>query len=264
MKFDMKNLKYTFIFTLFLGTFQFFAQSNITYDASTQVDVGAGADVCADAVNINGTWSGTGTICQGALPVSLSSFTYCADKRNVTLIWITEWELNNSGFDIERATPLNPPEGGTSEWKKIAFIPGHGTSNVSNGYMFKDEKLKAGTYKYRLKQIDYNGNYEYYPLEQNVTVNPPVKFDMGQNYPNPGNPKCKINFEMPVNGKVTIKLYDITGQEVFTLLNDVRDADYYTVEFDGSNIASGVYFYRIIASGEGQSFNKTMKMVIVK
>jgi len=87
---------------------------------------------------------------------------------------------------------------------------------------------------------------------------------MGQNYPNPGNPKCKINFEMPVNGKVTIKLYDITGSEVYTLLNETREADYYTVEFDGSNIASGVYFYRIIASGEGQSFTKTMKMVIVK
>lgn len=261
MKFDMKNLKYTFIFTLFLGTFQFFAQSNITYDASTLVDVGAGADVCADAVNINGSWSGTGTICQGALPVSLSSFTYSADKRNVTLMWVTEWELNNSGFDIERA---NVTLSGVEEWIKTAFIPGHGTSNVSNGYMFKDEKLKAGTYKYRLKQIDYNGNYEYYPMEQNVTVNPPVKFDMGQNYPNPGNPKCKINFEMPVNGSVSIKLYDITGSEVYTLLNETREADYYTVEFDGSNIASGVYFYRIVAQGEGQNFTKTMKMVLVK
>jgi len=254
----MKNLKIIFIFIIFFSTIPLSAQSNITYDASTQIDVGAGADVCADAININGTWSGTGTICQGALPVSLSSFTYSADKRNVTLMWVTEWELNNRGFRIER---MRIDE---NAWKEISFINGHGTSNVSNGYMYKDEKLKAADYKYRLRQEDYNGNYEYYELGSVVKISPPKNFDMGQNYPNPGNPKCKINFEMPVNGKVTIKLYDITGSEVYTLLNETREADYYTVEFDGSNIASGVYFYRIIASGEGQSFTKTMKMVIVK
>jgi len=262
--FNMNYPKNICIFIILLNILPLFAQSHITYDASTQIDVGSGADVCAEAININGTWSGTGTICQGVLPVSLSSFTYNTDKRSVTLMWVTEWELNNSGFDVERTTPLNPPEGGTSEWKKIAFIPGHGTSNTANGYMFKDEKLKAGTYKYRLKQIDYNGNYEYFPLEQDVIINPPGKFDMSQNYPNPGNPKCKINFEMPVNGNVSIKLYDITGSEVYTLLNETREADYYTIEFDGSNIASGVYFYRILAEGEGQSFTKTMKMVLVK
>ena len=254
----MKQLKTIFILILFLSAISFYSQSNITYDASTQVDVGAGADVCADAININGTWSGTGTICSGALPVSLSSFTYSADKRTVTLMWVTEWELNNKGFRVERAINSD------NLWKEIAYIDGKGTSNVSNGYMYKDEKLKASEYKYRLKQEDYNGNYEYYELGSVVKISPPVNFYMGQNYPNPGNPKCKINFEMPVNGKVTIKLYDITGSEVYTLLNETREADYYTIEFDGSNIASGVYFYRIFASGEGQSYTKTMKMVIVK
>jgi hypothetical protein len=254
----MKNLKNIFIFIMILNTLPLFAQSNITYDASTQIDVGPGADLCADAININGTWSGTGTICQGALPVSLSSFTSTADKRNVTLMWVTEWELNNYGFRIER---LRIEE---NAWKEVSFVEGHGTSNTANGYMFKDEKLKAGTYKYRLKQIDYNGNYEYFPLEQDVIVNPPGKFDMSQNYPNPGNPKCKINFEMPINGMVSIKVYDLLGSEVITLLNETREADYYTIEFDGSNIASGVYFYRILAEGEGQTFTKTMKMVLVK
>ncbi len=257
----MKNLITVFISIILLSIIPLFAQSNITYDASTQIDVGAGADVCADAININGTWSGTGTICTGALPVSLSSFTGTPDKRSVTLMWVTEWELNNSGFDVEKA---NVTLSGVEGWQKIAFIPGHGTSNISNGYIFKEEKLKAGTYRYRLKQIDYNGNYEYFPLESDVTVNPPGKFDMSQNYPNPSNPKCKINFEMPVNGKVNIKVYDIIGREVITLLDETREADYYTIEFDGSNLASGVYFYRILAEGEGQKFTKTMKMVLVK
>ena len=241
-----------------------FAQSQILYNPGSIIDVGSGADVCADDIIINGTYSGTGTICTGALPVGLSSFTSRVNRRDVTLMWVTEWELNNSGFDIERSTPLNPPEGGTSEWKKIAFIPGHGTSNISNGYLFKDEKLKTGSYQYRLKQIDFNGNYEYFSLESDVSINPPGNFEMSQNYPNPSNPNSKINFEMPVNGKVTIKVYDIIGREVITLLDENREADYYTVEFNGSNVASGVYFYRILAEGEGKSFTKTLKMILVK
>ncbi len=258
----MKTIFTLIFFSLIFCSISFSqTYSDINYGSGTSVEVQTGADVCANDIFINGTWSGGGTICTGALPVSLSSFTRTTDKRSVTLMWVTEWELNNSGFDVERA---NVTLSGVEGWQKIAFIPGHGTSNVSNGYMFKDEKLKAGTYRYRLKQIDYNGNYEYFSLESDVIVNPPGKFDMSQNYPNPSNPKCKINFEMPVNGKVNIKAYDIIGREVITLVDETREADYYTIEFDGSNLASGVYFYRILAEGEGQKFTKTMKMVLVK
>jgi hypothetical protein len=239
-----------------------FAQSQILYNSGSIIDVGSGADVCADAIIINGTYSGTGTICTGALPVSLSSFTSSVNKRDVTLMWVTEWELNNSGFDIERREVIKPGE--VSAWQKIAFIQGKGTSNVSNGYLYKNEKLKAGSYQYRLKQIDYNGNFEYFSLESDVSINPPGNFEMSQNYPNPSNPKSKINFEIPVNGKVTIKVYDITGREVITLLDETRKADYYTIEFDGTNLASGAYFYRIISEGEGKSFTKTLKMILVK
>ena len=124
--------------------------------------------------------------------------------------------------------------------------------------------MKAGNYQYRLKQIDFNGNYEYFSLESDVSINPPGNFEMSQNYPNPSNPNSKINFEMPVNGRVTIKVYDITGREVITLLDENREADYYTIEFNGSNVASGVYFYRILAEGEGKSFTKTLKMILIK
>lgn len=236
--------------------------SDITYSTGTHIEVQTGADVCANNIYINGTWSGGGSICTGALPVSLSSFTYSTDKRNVTLMWVTEWELNNSGFELERA--VAPAEGSAVQWVKIAFIQGKGTTNTASGYLFKDEKLSTGKYKYRIKQIDFSGNYEYFNLHEDVTIAPPGKFDLGQNYPNPGNPNTKINFEMPVNGKVSIVVYDMLGREVITLLNENRQADYYTVEFNGSNIASGVYFYRIYAEGEGQKFTKTMKMIIVK
>jgi hypothetical protein len=92
----------------------------------------------------------------------------------------------------------------------------------------------------------------------------PNVFNISQNYPNPSNPKSKIDFEIPFNGKVAINVYDILGKEVQKLIDEIKEAGYYSVEFDGSNLASGVYFYRILAEGEAQKFTKTLKMVLVK
>jgi hypothetical protein len=168
--------------------------SRIDYGAGTSVEIQTGADVCADDIIINGTYSGTGTICSGALPVSLSSFTSAVDKNNVKLIWTTEWELNNSGFRIER---MNTKE---NQWKEIWFVAGNGTTNEPKNYSFDDRKLQTASYKYRLKQIDYNGNFEYYTLENDVIVGVPKAFSISQNYPNPSNPKSNIDFELTETG----------------------------------------------------------------
>ncbi len=242
---------------LFINAAVLFAQSNITYDAGTTIDIQTGADVCATNVIINGTFSGGGTICSGPLPVELVSFNYTVNKNNVSLSWQTAVELNNSGFDVERKK-----DGG--EWQKVAFVPGNGTTNEPKSYTYNDNKLQSASYKYRLKQIDFNSNYEYFDLSQDVIVKPPGNFSMGQNYPNPSNPKSKIDYEIPVNGRVTIKLYNLLGQEVKTIVNEIKDAGYYTTEFDGSNLASGVYFYSISTEGRGQNFTKTLKMILVK
>ncbi len=89
-------------------------------------------------------------------------------------------------------------------------------------------------------------------------------FSVSQNYPNPGNPKTKIDFQMPFDGRISIRVYDMLGKEAAVLIDGNKTADYYTVEFDASNLASGVYFYRIIAEGEGEKFVNTKKMLIVK
>lgn len=235
--------------------------STITYDAGTTIAIGSGADECADNVVINGTFSGGGTICLGPLPVTLSSFISSVNNNNARLMWVTEAELNNSGFAVERAVVT---QSGAGEWIKIAFVQGNGTTSQPKGYIYEDKKLAKGIYAYRLKQIDYNGNYEYYRLEGDVVITPPNKFTMSQNYPNPSNPKSKIDFELPVNAKVTISVYNLLGEEVTTILNETMDAGYHSAEFDGSNLASGVYFYRILSEGEGQKFSKTMKMILVK
>lgn len=233
--------------------------STIDYGNGTLFDVGTGADVCANDIFINGTYSGTGTICTGALPVSLSSFTSSVEKNNVKLNWVTEWELNNSGFDLERK---ESKEG--SSWGKIAFITGGGTTQGQKFYSYEDKKLKASAYNYRIKQTDYNGNYEYFDLGETVVIKAPNDYKLSQNYPNPSNPKSKIDFELPFDGKVSLRVYDILGKEVFKLIDDFKAADFYSVEFDGSNLASGIYFYRIIAEGGGKQFTKTLKMVLVK
>ena len=253
----MKTVK-SFIAILFLASGNLLiAQSNITYDPGTSITIDAGADICADAIIINGTYSGSGTICSGVLPVTLSSFTFAVNKNNVKLNWATTEEINNSGFDIERQK-----SGGS--WQKISFIHGNGTTNIPRNYSFEDNKLSAAAYKYRLKQIDFNGNFEYYDLNNDVVVNKPNVFSVSQNYPNPSNPKSKIDYQIPFDGKVTLKIYDLIGREFATLINDIKEAGYYTAEFDGTNLASGVYFYRITATGDGKEYYKTLKMVLVK
>jgi hypothetical protein len=196
-----------------------------------------------------------------SLPVTMQSFNASVYAANsVALNWATTMELNNSGFDVERS-PKN-----SNSWSSLAFVPGHGTSSQMNHYSFNDEKLGAGKYDYRLKQIDYNGNFEYFTLSSDVVIGAPNVFSVSQSYPNPSNPKARIDYQIPFTGIVNIKIYNLAGQEVTTLVNETKDAGYYTAEFDGTNLASGIYIYRITAkdASSSQSFTKTMKMVLVK
>jgi hypothetical protein len=237
------------------------ATSSITYDAGSIINIGSGADECADNIIINGTFSGVGTICSGALPVTLVSFTHSVNKNDVKLVWVTDNEINNAGFDVERAA-ISP--GVNLLWNKIAFVGGKGNTTWQSIYLYEDFKLQSGAYRYRIKQIDFNGNYEYFELAGDVLVSRPGKFFVGQNYPNPSNPRSKIDFELPVDGKVSIRLYNMLGEEVSTVMDETKEAGYYSAEFDGSILASGVYFYRILAEGKNVRFTKTMKMVLVK
>jgi len=254
----MKSIILTAVITLLQILSQVsFSQStsSIIYDSGTTIDVGTGADICADNITINGTYSGEGTKCDGPLPVTISSFTYAAFDNRVKLLWVVETELNNSGFDVERKeSKVN------AQWQQIAFIQGRGTVNTQKFYYYEDKKLEAGKYNYRLKQIDYNGNFEYYQLASEVNISAPHNFLVSQNYPNPSNPKSRIDFQIPSDGLVTIKIYDITGKEVASLMDEFKRAGYYSVEFDGTNLASGVYFYRI-SSGTNM---QTKKMLLVK
>jgi hypothetical protein len=193
------------------------------------------------------------------LPVQLASFTSTINSRNVILNWVTASEQNNSGFEVQRAVFGSE----FLVFSKMAFVSGKGTTNTPTSYTFEDKNLQTGKYQYRLKQTDNNGNFAYFALNGIAEVGIPAKFDISQNYPNPFNPVTKINFDLPEDTKVNITVFDLTGREIKTIVNEFRTAGYYTVQFDASGVSSGVYFYRIMTGGSNK-FVMTKKLVVVK
>lgn len=193
-------------------------------------------------------------ILDAPLPVELASFASVTSRNNVTLNWSTSSEINNSGFDIERKNS------NSSEWTKIGNVTGNGTSSEIHNYSFSDLKLQSGTYNYRLKQIDFNGNFEYFNLSNEINIGLPSGYFVSQNYPNPFNPTTKIDYDVPVDGFVNITLYNLTGKEIAVLSNEFKTAGYHTIQFNASDLPSGVYFYRINAG----DFSSTKKMQLIK
>ncbi|MEO8513344.1 MAG: T9SS type A sorting domain-containing protein [Ignavibacteria bacterium] len=205
----------------------------------------------------------TNEVSGSPLPVTMNSFDLQSRSRSVVLNWSTSSEINNSGFDIERGLSTGS---GISNWQKIGFIQGKGTTSQPEAYTFEDKELNAGQYYYRLKQIDYNGNFEYFIPSGNplVNISKPAEFMIKQNYPNPSNPISKIDYQVPFDGNINLTVYDITGKTVIELVNGFQKADYYSVTFDGSTFASGIYFYRITGNSSEEKFTNTLKMIIVK
>lgn len=191
------------------------------------------------------------------LPVELSSFNYSINNNNVQLSWSTAGETNNSGFDIERS---NVKDQTSDSWIKIGNVTGNGNSNSPVSYTFEDKNLTSGKYKYRLKQIDFNGSFEYYDLQNEVIIGIPGKYNLSQNYPNPFNPVTKIDYDIAADSKTTLLLFDLTGRLVKTLVNEFKTAGYYSVDFNGTNLASGVYFYKL----QTDRFSDTKRMVLLK
>ena len=197
------------------------------------------------------------------IPVELTSFAANVINYGVHLNWTTVTELNNSGFEIERNTPLNPLSRGEAEgrgvWNKIGFVNGNGTTTESQAYSYVDANLAADKYLYRLKQINFDGSYEYSNIVE-AEVGTPAKYSLAQNYPNPFNPSTKISWQSPVASHQTLRIYDVLGNEIAVLVNEERPAGNYEIEFDASMYSSGIYFYKLQAG----SFVETKKMLLLK
>ncbi|MCX7610972.1 MAG: T9SS type A sorting domain-containing protein [Ignavibacterium sp.] len=194
------------------------------------------------------------------MPVELNSFQVTQSKNDILLNWSTSTEQNNYGFEIERSTILTSLNYGI--WEKIGFVQGSGNSNSPKKYSFTDNTLtKSGKYAYRLKQIDNDGSFEYSKIVE-VDFVMLDKFTLEQNYPNPFNPTTVISYQIPVNSNVSLKLYDVLGNEVATLVNEYKEAGRYKVELNVGqmSLSSGIYFYKLQA-GE---FTEIKKMILSK
>ena len=193
-------------------------------------------------------WIGDG----GFIPVELVSFLSTVNGNDVTLNWITSTEINNSHFEVERSN------NGVS-FTNIATVRGHGTTTEIHNYSYKDLDLENGTYYYRLKQVNFDGSYEHLNVIS-TEITSPVRFELSQNYPNPFNPNTTIKYQIPSHQFVTLKFYDVLGNEIATLVNEDKPAGNYEIDFDASILSSGVYYYQL-RSGD---FVEIKKMILMK
>ena len=192
------------------------------------------------------------------LPVELKDFTSSVYRNKVNLRWITVSEHNNNGFYIERTFSVNGTAG--ADWINAGFKKGTGNINTITEYVFEDKDLQTGVYHYRLKQTDYNGNFEYFYLNNEVDISGPEDFNLSQNYPNPFNPSTKINFRIPADGYVRLDLYDVTGREIKNILSGNYKTGYYNVSINAEELSGGIYFYRLTAG----SFTSAKRMILLK
>jgi hypothetical protein len=179
-----------------------------------------------------------------SLPVEMTSFSATANHLTANIHWSTATEVNNFGFEIERKTVH-------SEWAKIGFVTGVGSSNSLHNYAYSDNVGQAGMYDYRIKQIDKNGGFKYSSVMQVEIGTAPKVLSLGANYPNPFNPTTNIEFSVPNDGRVVLKVYNVLGQEVAILFDgDALAGRLMKTSFDASRLTSGVYFSRLEYNGQ--------------
>ena len=185
------------------------------------------------------------------IPVELISFTAELIDNDILIQWVTASETNNWGFEIQKKI-----EG---EFIRVEFINGAGTTTNNQFYSYLDTRVLAGIHTYRLMQIDYDGSVDYSKILE-IEVNGSYGYALGQNYPNPFNPTTKISYSLPQSEMVSLKILNVLGQEIISLVNEEKPAGYYEVDFNAAYLPSGIYMYRIQAG----SFAETKKMILLR
>ncbi len=185
---------------------------------------------------------------ESALPVELVSFTATINGSQAELKWKTATELNNYGFEIEKSRIQNTEvrtQKKAETWNNVGFVEGNGSTNTPREYSFTDKNIATGKYFYRLKQIDRDGKFEYSQTVEVTINNTPKEFILEQNYPNPFNPTTNISFTLHTSGFTTLKVYDVIGREVATVINEHKESGSYSLHFNASQLASGFYVMRL-------------------
>jgi photosystem II stability/assembly factor-like uncharacterized protein len=231
------------------GGTNWISQPNVTTDTLNSVyftDLNNGWIVGENGTILHTTNGG------GIVPVELTVFTAAALDQKVILSWTTATELNNNGFEIQRRVV-------ESEFATIGFVKGEGTTTNQKEYSYKDKDLVDGKYFYRLKQVDYNGSYEYSDVIE-VDVRSLNEYALEQNYPNPFNPTTTIGYVLKEKTTAKLILLNAIGEQVAILVNEEQEKGFHKIDYNASTLSSGVYFYRLQAGDIVQ----TRKMILLK
>ena len=236
-------------------------------------DAATGSNISGDVVTFNSVslqdgYYALGSTVDNSLPVELTSFELLETRNDgITLQWITESEINNLGFNLDRKTPI-------TNWSQIASyvthpaLQGQGSVSHQTIYTFTDNTVQENeSYDYRLSDVDYYGNVEYHSLQLMgvSSTNIPEQFILYPNYPNPFNPTTKIDYGLAQEVNVSLVIYDILGREVITLVNGLQEPGFKSIgwngkDFLGSNVSAGMYLY-LLQAGD---FRQTRKMLLLK
>lgn len=201
------------------------------------------------------------TIIEGSVPVELITFNAALNGDIVLLTWQTATETNNAGFEVQRM--VFTQTSGKENWETIGFVPGAGTVTEPRSYTFSDQlSLNSEsrlTLQYRLKQIDHNGSFRFYNSDM-IEYSGIGDFHLYPNYPNPFNPETVIEFELPAETEVSLKVFDLNGEEVMTLIQGRFKPGKHKVVFNAAELASGIYFYTLNTG----IYTKSYKMVLMR
>jgi hypothetical protein len=222
---------------------------------STGIALGLPADILGTPVPPSNPDMGIIQHSSSTLPVELISFNGNFTNNSVHLVWTTATEIDNHGFEIEKYF--------NSSWEKIGFVAGSGNSVTKNTYSFDDKNPVGNKIQYRLKQIDNNGNFKYSDLVEITII--PKTFSI-VNYPNPFNPSTKIRYSIPTASMVNLVVYNVIGEKIDELRNEIQQPGTYELNWSANNHPSGIYFVSIITSPKdlGAKNLKTIKMNFVK
>jgi subtilisin family serine protease len=182
----------------------------------------------------------------------LSSFTATAGSGTILLQWTSSSETDVYAYRIQSMSP------DSSHWTTIGSVYGHGTNSSSHSYSFTDSTVSAsGTYTYRLAEMDSIGSVVYSSIVQ-VLYSKPAKFAVFQNFPNPFTSTTTIIYDIAEQNHTTVRVYDILGRVIITLADEIAVPKTYTLTFNASKLAAGVYFYKVTSGG-----NTAVKKMIV-
>jgi hypothetical protein len=192
------------------------------------------------------------------IPVELISFLAKSSLDGIILKWETATEVNNNGFEVQKSRAEE------EIWQTIGFVKGHGTTTEKKSYSFLDDSKNNGEYYFRLKQVDFNGAFEY---SNKILINfsaIPSEISLHQNYPNPFNPVTSIRYSLPVESFIKLIIYNSLGEEMATIINGSQPAGLFETSWNASAFTSGIYFYKLIAENIYGEQSVTKKMILTK